>query len=443
MSDTRIEAEYRRRFPRSAAFAERARRVCPGGVSQILRDSGPFPLSFDRAAGSRKWTIDGHELVDYCMGHGSLMFGHRDPDIEAAARAQLERGSHFANLSAPEIELAELVCEMVPTAELVRFCASGSEACALAIRVARAATGRDRVIKFEGHYHGWHDQTFAALRPPYDRPVSGGVPAAVRDLCVVLPPNDSAALERTLAERDDVACVLVEPAGGTHGTIPSSAEWIRDLRRLTAARGVLLVFDEMVSGFRMGPGGYQGVTGVHPDLTVLGKVLFGGFPGGALAGRADLMSLTRAGARPQVAHYGTWNGFPVACAAGVSALRRLRDGSVHAHIDQHGARVRAALNQTAADRRAEVRVYGLGSHIHFLFRRWPFGDAAIPPAGRHGELAPDPEQQRLARLAMWLSGVDVDFGNNVSAVHGEADAAALVHAFGATLDLLREDGLIT
>lgn len=312
----------------------------------------------------------------------------------------------------------------------------------LAIRLARAATGKDRYIKFEGHYHGWHDHTFIALRPPYDQAATSGVPAAVREQCIVLPPNDSAAVERALAERDDIACVIVEPAGGSHGTVPAAVEWIRDLRRLTAARGVPLVFDEMVSGFRLAPGGFQGQSGVVPDLTTLGKALFGGFPGGAVAGRADLMGLTRAGAEPFVAHYGSWNAFPVACAAGVAALERLRDGSVQAAINQHGERVRAALNRVAADRGVAARVYGLGSHIHFLLRAWPFGDAAVPPAGRHGELAPDPRQQRLFRLAMLIGGVDVDHGNNVSAAHGDAEAEALERAFAGALDLLGEDGLL-
>ena len=443
MGSTRIEDAYVRLHPESAAFAERARRVCPGGVSQLYRDTDPFPLCYQRAAGSRKWTIDGRELVDYCMGHGSLILGHRDPEIEAAARAQIERGTHFMNVCAAEIELAELVCELLPSAERVRFCSSGSEACMLAIRIARAATGKDRFIKFEGHYNGWHDHTFIATRPPYDRPHTSGVPAAIRDQCLVLPPNDSAAVDRALGEHDDIACVILEPAGGTHGTVPSSIEWIRDLRRLTAARGVALIFDELVSGFRLAPGGYQAHAGVVPDLTTLGKALFGGFPGGAVAGRADLMNLTRAGAEPFVAHFGSWNAFPVACAAGVVALRRLRDGRVHSHINQHGERVRAALNQVAVDRGVAARIYGLGSHIHFLLRAWPFGEGAVPPPGRHGELAPDPMQFRLFRLAMLVHGVDVDFGNNVSAVHGDAEAAALEHAFAATLDMMREDGLVS
>jgi glutamate-1-semialdehyde 2,1-aminomutase len=347
---TQLEEEYVRRNPRSLAHAERARRVSPGGVSQLFREIAPFPLCYQRAEGARKWTLDGQELVDYCMGHGALVFGHRDPEIEEAVVAQLARGCHFGGISPVEAELAELVCELVPSAAGVRFTASGSEAVMLAVRLARAATGRDKIIKFEGHYNGWHDLALLALRPPYQRSLTAGVPAGVRDQTLVLPPNDAAAVERTLAERGDVAGVIVEPAGGSHGTVPASVEWLRELRRLTQDAGVPLIFDEMVSGFRAAPGGYQAVIGVVPDLTTLGKAMFGGFPGGALAGRRDLMDMTRAGADRHVGHWGTWNGFPVACAAGVAALRRLRDGSVQAAISRYGERVRAALNQAAAAR---------------------------------------------------------------------------------------------
>ena len=441
--ETKIESEYRRRLQRSAEFAERARRVCPGGVSQAYRDTQPFPPCYERAQGTTKWTIDGHQVLDYCMGHGSLIFGHRDPDLEEAARAQLARGSHFMNLSAAEIELAELICELMPSAERVRFTSSGSEAVMLAIRLARAATGKDRFIKFEGHYHGWHDNQLIALRPPYDRPNSSGIPEVARAQVLVLPPNDAAAVERALAEHDDIACVIVEPAGGSHGTVPTSPEWIRALRTITQARGTPLVFDELVSGFRLAPGGYQQWSGVVPDLTTLGKALFGGFPGGAVTGRADLMNLSMAGSDRFVAHTGSWNAVPVACAAGVAALRKLRDGRVHERINEHGRRLRAALNAVIADKGVQARVYGIGSHVHFLLRAWPFpGDSETPPVGRHGELAADGNRLRLLRLAMLVHGVDVDFGNNVSAVHTDADADTVRDAFAASLDMMLADDLL-
>ncbi len=224
---------------------------------------------------------------------------------------------------------------------------------------------------------------------------------------------------------------------------PDVGEWIRALRRLTDAYGVPLIFDEMVSGFRLAPGGYQQWSGVQADLTALGKTMFGGLPGGAVAGTAELMNLTRVGAERFVAHWGTWNAFPVACAAGAAALRKLRDGTVQAGIARHGERVRAELNRAITSTGAAARVYGMGSHIHFLLRAWPFdGDSEVPPAGRHAELALDPDQYRLFRMAMLVHGVDVDHGNNISALHGDGEAERIRAAFTAALEMMLADGLL-
>ena len=436
----RIEECYIARNPTSQRMAARARAVCPGGVSQVSRDIAPFPLYFARASGTRKWSVDGQELVDFCMGHGALIFGHCHPEITHAIHAQLERGSHFTGPSEPEVELAELICELIPSAQRVRFTGTGSEACDLALRVARAATGRPAFVKFEGHYHGWHDHELAALRPPYDAPASAGLPAIATR--VVLPPGDLAALERTLAERRDIACVILEPAGGTHGSVPATRAWVEGVRELTRRHDVVLVFDEMVTGFRLAPGGYQGASGITPDLTTLGKTLFGGMPGGALAGRADLMDSMKAGASPFVAHYGSWNAFPVACAAGVATLRMLRDGRVHEHINGFAARLRSAFDEVLARQGIAGRIYGAGSHVHFFLKPWPFPTDDVP-VGRHAELAAAAHLLRPLRLALYLEGLDFDFANNISAIHGDDDHARAVEGFERAMTSMREDGLVT
>ena len=438
---SRIEQQYTAQNQGSQRLAERARAVCPGGVSQISRDLQPFPLYFQRAAGTRKWTVDDRELVDFCMGHGALIFGHNDPEIISAVRAQLACGTHYTGPSEPEVLLAELVCEMVPSAQRVRFTASGSEACDLALRVARAATGRNVYIKFEGHYHGWHDQELCALRPPYDAAASAGLPRSVAEERVVLPPGDLGALERTLTERTDIACVMLEPAGGTHGTIPTTRAWVAGVRELTRRHGVILIFDEMVTGFRLAPGGYQGQTGIVPDLTTLGKTLFAGFPGSALAGRADLMDLMKSGASPFVAHFGSWNAFPVACAAGAAGLRRLRDGRVQDHINAYAARLRAAFNEVIARHGVSARIYGTGSHLHFCLKPWPFADDEVP-SGRHAELGNDPRLVRLLRLALYNEGLDFDFANNISAVHGADEHERAVIGFERALTNMVEHRLL-
>ena len=438
---TNIEQRFIERNPTSQQLATRAKTVSPGGVSQVSRDFAPFMPYYRRGEGTRKWTIDGQEIVDFCMGHGSLIYGHNHPVISAAIAEQLARGTHFVGPTEPELELAQLICEIVPSAQRARFVGTGSEACELALRVARAATGRDVMVKFEGHYHGWHDHELAATRPPYDKPLSAGIPKSVAGNRVVLPPGDLEALEKVLATRDDIACVMVEPAGGTHGLVPTTTAWVRGLRELTTRHGVILIFDEMVTGFRLAPGGYQAVSGIVPDLTTLGKALFGGLPGAALAGRADLMDLMRAGSTPFVGHYGTWNAFGVACAAGVATVRMLRDGRASEHINAYGARVRERFNQVIARMGIKARVYGAGSHVHFCLRPWPFPGDEVP-RGRHAELAQDPRATRLLRLAWFNEGCDFDFANNISAVHGDSELELAAAAFERVLGALAEDGVV-
>jgi glutamate-1-semialdehyde 2,1-aminomutase len=438
---TKIEQRYVERNPGSQQLATRARGVSPGGVSQTSRDFSPFAPFYARAQGTRKWTVDEQEIVDFCMGHGTLLFGHHHAEISAAIQSQLARGSHFVGPSEPEVTLAELVCKLIPSAERVRFVGTGSEACELALRVARAATGRDVLVKFEGHYHGWFDHELYATRPPYEAAPTAGVPRSTAGNRVVLPPNDLAALERTLTTRGDIACVMLEPAGGTHGTVPTTHEWVAGARELTRRHGVMLIFDEMVSGFRLSPGGYQASSGVIPDLTTLGKTLFGGLPGAALAGRADLMDLMRVGSTPFVAHLGTWNAFPVACAAGVACLRLLEDGRVHEHINSFTARLRGAFNAAIERAGLGARVYGAGSHVHFFLTSWPFASDEVP-VGRHAEIAVDPRAMRLLRLAWYNEGFDFDFANNISALHGEDEYRLAVEGFARVLEALRADGVV-
>jgi glutamate-1-semialdehyde 2,1-aminomutase len=440
---TRIEERYAAINPASQRLSERARAVTPGGVSQVSRELRPFPTYYTHAAGTRKWTVDGQEQIDFCMGHGSLLFGHNHPALLAAIEAQLARGPHYTGPSEPEVELAELICELVPSAQRVRFTGTGSEACHLALRVARAASGKPRWLKFENHYHGWHDEELAALKPPYDAPASRGLTPSAAANRVVLPPGDLDALDRALGSRDDLACVVLEPAGGTHGTVPTTQAWVAGVRELTKRHGVILIFDEMVTGFRRAPGGYQGATGIVPDLTTLGKATFGGMPGGALAGRADLMDHLAVGAQNFVVHMGSWNAFPLACAAGAAALRLLRDGAVHDHINGYAARLRAEFNAVLARSGVAGRVYGAGSHVHFYLKPWPFGATDEVPLGRHAELAADPQLARLLRLALLNEGLDFDFANNLSAVHGDAEFERAVAGFERAIANLREDRLLT
>jgi glutamate-1-semialdehyde 2,1-aminomutase len=227
-----------------------------------------------------------------------------------------------------------------------------------------------------------------------------------------------------------------------HGTVPTTKAWVAGVRELTRRHNVLLIFDEMVTGFRLAPGGYQGLEGIVPDLTTLGKTLFGGLPGSALAGRADLMDQMKAGAPTFVGHFGTWNAFPVACAAGVASLRLLRDGRVQQQINAYGARLRSALNDVIARTGAAARVFGAGSHVHFCLKPWPFGDTDDVPVGRHAELSGDPRLARLLRLALFSEGLDFDFANNISAVHGDDELERAIGGFGRAMTCMLEERLL-
>src|SRR3989440_7997858 len=232
MGPMTIQEEYRARHPKSAALAGRARGAIPGGITHDIRHLTPFPTYVRPARGRRKRDVDGRESIDYWMGHGPLFLGHCHPEVVKAVQAQMARGTHLGGSHELEVRWAELVNRLVPCAELTRFTMSGTEATHLAMRIARAATGRPRVVKFAGHFHGWHDGAVAAVSPPYEVPMSAGVPSAMLDQVVICPPNDIKAAQLAL-ERGDIAAVILEPAGGSSGTTPTIPGYLQELREVT------------------------------------------------------------------------------------------------------------------------------------------------------------------------------------------------------------------
>jgi len=426
--------------PRSAALSERARCLLPGGVTHDVRLAAPFPLAVARAEGARKWDVDGHELVCYVMGHGSLLFGHSHPEVVSAVMAQARRSFHPGACHELESEWAERVIRLVPSAQRVRFTASGTEASLLALRLARAATGRNRIVKLAGHFHGWHDQVAVGSDPPFDQPDTAGLPGTISSAVAVIP-ADSDALARELSA-GDVAAVILEPTGAAWATVPLPDGFLAAARKLADQSGSLLVYDEVVSGFRWAPGGVQEITGVHPDLTVLGKILAGGMPGGAICGRADLMSyLAGPDAGPRrVAHPGTHNAHPLAAAAGVTTLELAASGEPQAAADRLAGYLREEL--TAVFRRSGVAgcAYGESSTFHLLFGH---GDApgGIDPVTLKtsvpGWLSP------ALHCAMLNEGVHLFHGSGfLSTAHGEREAELTISAFGAALKQLQAEGLV-
>ncbi len=433
-----IEETYRARHPRSLALAERARRAIPGGVTHDIRYLRPFAIYVERASGTRKWDVDGHEYIDYWMGHGALFLGHCHPAVVQAVQQQVARGTHLGASHELEVRWAEWVNRLVPSAELTRFTMSGTEATHLAIRLARAFTGRPRIVKFAGHFHGWHDGVVAGVNPPYEVPLSAGVPGATLDQVVILPPNDIKAVEGAL-QRGDIAAVILEPAGGQAGTTPTLPGYLEALRSLTREHGVLLIFDEVITGFRYAPGGAQQYYGVTPDLTTLAKIVAGGLPGGAVCGRRDVMERLafRGDATwdrtERVAHAGTFNANPLSAAAGIATLELCADASLQERANKLGDLLRQGLAEAMKRAGVPGTCYGEASIYHVSFEGKP-GLAGFDRP-RRGDL------YHLLRCAILNEGVDCSMNHGwVSAVHTEEDIERTVQAYERAFRAMAAEG---
>jgi glutamate-1-semialdehyde 2,1-aminomutase len=434
---TILEA-FRARHPSSAALSDRARQAIPGGITHDIRHLQPFAVYVDRARGTRKWDVDGNETIDYWMGHGALFLGHCHPAVVQAVQEQMARGTHLGASHELEIRWAELVNRLVPCAELTRFTMSGTEATHLALRVARAFTGRPRIVKLTGHFHGWHDGVVAAVNPPYDVPLSAGVPGATLDQVITCPPNDVKAVEGALA-RGDVAAVILEPAGGQSGTTPTIPGYLQELRAATQRTGTLLIFDEVISGFRYAPGGAQEYYGVTPDLTTLAKIVAGGLPGGAVCGRRDVMSMLAHRGDPvwdrseRVAHAGTFNANPLSAAAAIPTLERCADPSLSAQASKLGEELRRGIAEAMRRAGAPGTCYGEASIYHVSFEGRP-GLAGFDRP-RRGAL------YHLLRCALLNEGVDCSPNHGwVSAVHTPEDIERTIAAYERALRAMAAEG---
>jgi glutamate-1-semialdehyde 2,1-aminomutase len=441
-----IEENYRRLHPGSAARYERAQGMFPSGVTHDGRYLEPFPLYVERCEGAYKWDVDGNRLIDYWTGHGALLLGHAHPAVVAAVAEQMSRGTHYGAESELALQWAALVQDMFPSVERLRFTASGTEATMMALRLARAYTGRQVVVRLAGHYHGWHDLLARDAANDGNPP---GVYDGLLEATIVLP-ADLALLQATLAARSDIAAVILEPTGASYGALPLQADFLIELRRLTAARDVLLICDEVVTGFRVAPGGAQQLTGVDADLTTLAKVLAGGLPGGAVGGRAEIMRQIAFGDTSwnrthKIRHNGTFNANPLSAAAGVVTLEQVATGGPTARAAELGGRLIAGLNSLLCER--ELRgwaAYGGLSIVHLLVGSsvdFAPGEptANVPVA----ELKSGGDQRllRLLRLGLSNHGVDLMRGRSgfLSAAHTDADVGATVAAFASTLDDLSQE----
>jgi glutamate-1-semialdehyde 2,1-aminomutase len=449
-----LEEEYVARNPKSRELFERAKESIAGGFTHYARQFMPFPLYIERCAGSRKWDVDGHQYVDFWMGHGALLLGHGHPLVLEAISQQLPKGTHLGGESPLAIEWAELIRSMVPSAQLVRFTQTGGEATLLSMRVARAFTGRDKIVKFMGNFHGWHDQATLGVVPPYEVPFSPGVPASLQASIVLCPFNDVESFRQTVEARDDIAGVIMEPGGAFDDAIPSSPEFLREVRRITKERGIILIFDEVVTGFRYAKGGVQEYFGVTPDLTALGKIVSGGLPGGALVGRADVMEVLAFKGDPQWDRYrmvplpGTYNANPLTAAAGVATLRIVATGEPTARAIATASTLRDRMNEVLARRGIPGLVYGRASFLHIWLGQEPprlarldFSNAAEDTV-RMG-MGTDPRINRALRIAMLIGGVDLmRVAGHVMAAHTDDDLQLTVDAFDRALERIQKEGII-
>lgn len=437
-----LEDRYQERTPNSRSLFLRAAERVPGGVHGNIKFFEPYPLSFRRANGAWLEDVDGHRYVDYLLSFGALMMGHGHPVIqEAVATVFADQGTTAFGVPTPfELELADEIAALYPSCEQVRFSNSGLEATLLAIRLGMAYTGRSHIAKFSGHYHGGHDQVLVSVYPPLAGALTAtadslGLPDYILDHTVVLPFNDISTCTRILREqRDQVGVVIMEPMAA--GVIPAEPEFIRSLRDLTRELNMLLIFDEVKTGFRVALGGAQEYYGVSPDLTALGKILGGGFPIGAVGGRRDIMELCSPlrsrHVNEVVFHSGTFNGNPVSVGAGLVTLRALRQDGVFPNLVQRTAEFRRHIEQIGRADGFPVQTIGVGAVFDLLFTEAPIQNYA------DHALAPKDLRRALDFLLMERGAFSKPLNRfSLSLVHGRRELDLTLSAFQEAFHKLR------
>lgn len=364
-----MQENYASKTAKSKHLYERAKHVMPAGVSYFIRYFEPHPFYINWAKGSKIRDVDGNVYIDFWMGHYTHILGHSPPKIIEAVKKQIEHGTHYGVCHELEIALAEQVIKMVPSAQMVRFCNSGTEAAMYATRLARTCTQKSGIVKFEGGWHGGYDALHLAVKPPFDMPASNGIAEGALKDTMVAPFNDLEETEQKIKNRK-IAAVIVEPVLGAGGCIAAEKEFLKGLRELCSQKDALLIFDEIIAGFRLAPGGGQQYYGVIPDVTILGKILGGGFPIGAVTGRRDIMERMDPllFERPNFSFQGgTFTANPISLTAGFEMLKTLEDGRIINQLNDEGKRVQRGLEEIFEKGKVNVRVNCVGSlfHVHF------------------------------------------------------------------------------
>ena len=437
---TPIEQAYVDAHPKCAELYATSKELFPNGVTHDARNLKPFPYFVSHAQGARKWDVDGHEIIDYKGGHGALILGHNHPDIVAAVTEQMTKGTHYAASTELEIDWGNRVRELIPCSEKVRFHSSGTEATLMALRMARSYTGKTRIVKFEDHFHGWHDYLLASGQ--------GGVPEEVKGTVTTLPINDISVVEEAL-RAGDVAAVILEPTGAHMGQWPVRPSFLSELREVTERYGVVLIFDEVVTGFRTSKGGAQDYFGVTPDMCTLAKILGGGLPGGAVTGKAEIIDMIQLrddadfNSTRRVGHNGTFNANPLSAAAGAKALELVATQPINDRATAAANRLKAGLNDVLGRLEIPGCAAGVGSAIFLRLGVDHECDNEIcllSDADQH--TVEDGARKHQLELAMYSNGADGGPRFIVSSVHTDRDIDETVEAAERSLIAVRGLGLV-
>jgi len=364
---------YISKTSRSRKLYDRAKKFLPAGVSYFIRHFEPYPFYTKEARGSKIVDIDGNEYIDFWMGHYSLILGHSPPEVVKAVRDQIDKGFHYGTSHELEVAMAEQIVKMVPSAKMVRFTNSGTEAAMYATRLARAYTDREKIVKVEGCWHGGYDALHKAIKPPFDIPETSGITSGVSKDTLTIPFNNLEGARKKLKE-EEFAAVIVEPVLGSGGGLPAEKDFLKGLKEICTEKNALLMFDEVITGFRLAPGGAQQYFGILPDITILGKIMGGGFPVGAITGSREIMEHMDPTLyeRPKFSfHGGTFCANPVVMAAGLTTLKELEDGKLQNQLNRSGDKVRQQLTEVFGRKNVDVQVIGISSlfQTHFTHEK--------------------------------------------------------------------------
>jgi glutamate-1-semialdehyde 2,1-aminomutase len=422
-----------RNTSRSKDLYDRAKRLMPGGVSSPVRAFAPYPLYISKGKGSKIWDVDGNEYIDYCMAFGPLILGHAHPSVVKALQEQAENGTLYGTPIEKEIELAEMICNYYPSIEMVRFVSSGTEATMHVLRLARGYTGKNKVIKIEGAFHGAHDAVLVKAgsgATTHSVPNSMGIPSEVTKNTLLAPFNDVPAVEKIVKEnKNEIAALIIEPVIGNAGPILPDKDYLASLRELTSDEGILLIFDEVITGFRLAMGGAQEYFGVKPDLTTLGKIVGGGMPIGVFGGPEEIMSMISPIGK--VYQAGTFSGNPMSLAAGITTLKELaRIG--HRELNRRGEAIRKGIEGVIDELHLDFTVTGIGSMFQLFMTKGPirnYEDAKRSDTALFNRLF-----RGLLEKGVYLPPSQFET-NFLSTAHSDEDIERTVNAFD---EVLRE-----